>query len=172
MLAQGWAQVCFLTGETPCMKRVYLNRKHVQVKFYMKEMEKRFLHLHVESGGQLARFCLFHLPYNTVCLWGRDEDRSKTTIEMCQLNLTAGSVRLVSECEHCRDFFVFMPVSIQNKLLSSYVYFLATFWCPLHWAVYVDFAQTYLLRKSMLCFGLMCSAVLEYRYVLSWVQRE
>lgn len=25
------------------MERVYLNRKHVQVKFYMKEMEKRFL---------------------------------------------------------------------------------------------------------------------------------
>lgn len=43
------------------MERVYLNRKHVQVKFYMKEMEKRFLHLHVEFEGQLAGFCLFHL---------------------------------------------------------------------------------------------------------------
>lgn len=54
----------------------------------------------------------------------------KITYKMCPLKLLRRVSDLFLNVSTAEAFFI--PVAVQNKLFSSEMYFLATFWCSLH----------------------------------------
>lgn len=119
MLTQGWAQVCFLTGESAAWKGCILTGNMYRWNFTWRKWKRGFSSSPTcRIWGTASRVFPFSSSCNILCAFEAGMKTDPKPSEMCQLKLLQRVSDFVSEWALQR-LFVFTPVSIQNKLFSS-----------------------------------------------------